>query len=327
MLFFALFLIVFTRIKDFNITGMVQFFRSVFLASILAYFFSNYLQTTLELMESDLTFSIASESQTYSFTYFSFTRNMGPTWDHRIMAIMAYLYLLLTIIERPKYFKLDIILSAIVVITTLSRGAIVTYSFILLAFFYINGKTRLIITMASVGLVLFVIVLFSGSLLSDSAAEYLNSFNPLAENNAFEQRSGFAHHAIDEFKESPIVGNGVGYLSSKLINRQIVVENAIYPIATDAFWYILLAEMGILGFLLYLLLLKEVFLTSNLLLVALFLGFSIQLMGTDIPDMRFYYFAVLVLVFIAKNRLRTANYSDNNSLSEVDIINGQDSAK
>lgn len=327
MAFFVLFLIAFTRNNDFHIGGIIQFFRAVFLASILTYFFSDYLLATLELMESDLAFSVESSSRTFSFTYFSFTRNMGPSWDHRIMAIMAYLYLLLSIIERPKYFRWDIILSAIVVVTTLSRGAIATYSLILLAYFYIEGKKRFVITMVSVGFVLFVVVLFSGSLLSDSAIDYLNSFNPLTKGNAFEQRSGFAHHAMKEFKESPILGSGVGYLSSRLINRHIIVENIIFPIATDAYWYILLAEMGIIGFFLYVLLLKEVFLTKNVILIALFLGFAIQLMGTDIPDMRFYYFAILVLVFIAKGRLRNSFQSADNTLPAADRINLQDSGK
>ncbi len=301
--FFVFFLVGFTRIRDFNVNGIIRFFRSIFAASIIVFFFSDYLSITRELVQSDSIFSVASAPNSFSLTYFTFTRNLGPAWDHRIMAIMAYLYLLLSVIYKPKYLRWDIFLSLVIVVTSLSRGAILTYSFILLAHFFISGKQRLIITASSLSLLLVVLLFFTSSLLPDAALDYLQSFNPISENNALEQRAGFAHYAMDAFNESPIWGNGVGYLSSKLIERSIVVDRAIYSTATDAFWYILLAEMGLIGFLLYLLFLKEVFLSKNILTIALFIGFSIQLLGTDIPDMRFYYFAILVLVFMAKRGL------------------------
>jgi uncharacterized membrane protein YiaA len=67
---------------------------------------------------------------------------------------------------------------------------------------------------------------------------------------------------------------------------------------------VLLAEMGIVGSLLYFLFLLEVFFSPNLLNIALILGFVIQLLGTDIPDMRFYYFAILVIVYLGNLKLR-----------------------
>jgi hypothetical protein len=301
--FFVLFLIGFVREKDLDPTQVIRFFRSLLIASLVVFFFSDYLSSTRELMESDLPFSVASDSRTYSFTYFSFTRNMGPTWDHRIFAIFCYLYLLLSIVSRSKYLKWDIVLSSVIVITTLSRGGMLTYSLILLAYLFVVQRRLLLISLASVSLILIVFLIFSSILLPDAALEFLESFNPFASGNALEQRGGFAAYAKKEFFESPIFGNGVGHLSSNLITRSIEVDNAIYNTATDAFWYILLAEMGIVGFLLYLLFLKEVFVSKNVLTIALFVGFAIQLLGTDIPDMRFYYFSILVLGFMAKSKL------------------------
>lgn len=301
--FFVLFLIGFVREKDFDSSGLVLFFRSVFMASLAVFFFSDYLSSTRDLMESDLTFSVASDSRTYSFTYFSFTRNMGPTWDHRIFAIFCYLYLLLSIVNRSKYLKWDIIFSALIVVTTLSRGGMLTYSFILLAYFFVVQRRLIIISLASFSIILVIFLLFSSILLPEAALDFLSSFNPAAKGNALEQRGGFAAYAMNEFLNSPIFGDGVGHLSSNLSERSIVLGNAVYNTATDAFWYILLAEMGIVGFLLYILFLKEVFLSKNVLMIALFAGFSIQLLGTDIPDMRFYYFAFLVIIYMSKKSL------------------------
>lgn len=307
--FFALFLISFVREKDFYSNGLIQFFRSVFIASVLVFFFSDYLSSTRDLMESDLTFSVASDSRTYSFTYFSFTRNMGPTWDHRIFAIFCYLYLLLSIVSQSKYLKWDIILSSLMVITTLSRGGMLTFSFILLAYFFVVQRRLIIISLASFSIILVILLFFSSLLLPEAAVDFLSSFNPAVKGNALEQRGGFAAYAMREFINSPIFGDGVGHLSSNLAERSIVLGNAVYNTATDAFWYILLAEMGIVGFLLYILFLKEVFLSKNVLMIALFIGFSIQLLGTDIPDMRFYYFAFLVIIYMSKKSfsVNTAN--------------------
>jgi hypothetical protein len=287
----------------FNVNWMLRFFRSTFSASFVVFFFSDYLFITRELAESDSVFSVASGSNTFSLTYFTFTRNLGPVWDHRILAILAYLYLLLAIIYRPKYLKWDILLSLIIVVTSLSRGAILTYLFILGAHFFQTERKKVVIGLIAASILLPILLIVSISLLPDQAIEYLQSFNPFSENNALDQRSAFADYAMNVFVDYPVFGKGVGSLTSKLIDRSIVVDGVILSYVGDAFWYILLAEMGIIGFLLYLLFLKEVFLSKNLLTVALFVGFSIQLLGTDIPDMRFFYFAILVLVFIAKNKL------------------------
>jgi len=307
MFLFVLFLVGFNRKEDFNIIGLIRFFRSIFISSLIVFFFSDYLSITRDLMESDLIFSVASDSNSFSLSYFSFTRNMGPTWDHRILAILAYLYLLLTVIHRPKYWKWDIALSLVIVVTTLSRGAILTYTFILVAHFILIGKRKLVIAFALIAfsslLIVLTLVLFSGDLFSDSTLDYLRSFNPKSANNALDQRAVFADYSMTAFADGPIWGRGVGYLTSRLIERSIIVDGVSISAAGDAFWYILLAEMGIVGFLLYLLFLKEVFLSKSILSLALFLGFSIQLLGTDIPDMRFYYFAILVIVFMSKRAL------------------------
>jgi hypothetical protein len=305
--FFVLFLLAFTKPGDFNSGAMLGFFRSIFLSSLIVFFFSDYLSVTRELMESDQVFNVASDSNTFSLIYFSFTRNMGPTWDHRILAIIGYLYLLLAITNKSKYLTWDILLSLVVVVMSLSRGAILTYSFILVAYFFQIGKQRLIITFMSIAILIGVLLVLSKGLLPESTLDYLESFTPGSKDNALDQRSVFAKYALNAFAESPIFGKGVGNLTSRLIDRSIEVDGASVPVAGDAFWYILSAEMGLAGVLLYLLFLKEVFLSKNILFVALFFGVCIQLLGTDIPDMRFYYFAILVLVFMAKKNSQHAS--------------------
>jgi len=303
MAFFVVFLILFSRPRDFDTEGVTRFFRTVLAASLIAYFFCDYLSITTEIMESDKAFSRSSDPRTFSFTYFTFNRNMGPTWDHRIFAIFCYLLLLLSIVNKSKYLKWDIILSSLVILTTLSRGGILTYSLILLAYFFVVQRRLIIVSIAFFIVVLLVFLFFSSVLLPEAVLDFLSSFNPTVSGNALEQRGGFAAYAMSEFIDNPIFGSGVGHLSSSLADHSIVLGNAIYNTATDAFWFILLAEMGIIGFLLYILFLKEVFLSKSVLMIALFIGFSIQLLGTDIPDMRFYYFGFLVIMHMTKKSL------------------------
>ncbi|NBW34965.1 MAG: O-antigen ligase domain-containing protein [Cytophagia bacterium] len=301
--FFILFLFGFNRTKDFDADQMLRFFRSVFSASIIVFFFSDYLNITRDLMESDMAFSIASGEQAYSLTYFSFTRNMGPSWDHRIFAILAYLYLLLSIVYRSRYLKFDIAISFIVVVTTLSRGAILTYLLILAAYFFIVGRKQFILVVTSLGILAIISLFFLKEILPDQAINFLETFNPTSRNSALDQRRVFADYAMKAYLDDPIMGKGIGFVTSLLIERSIYVDGVSIAAVTDAFWYSLLAEMGLIGFLLYVLFLKEVFLSKSVLMVALFVGFSVQLLGTDIPDMRFYYFGILVLGHLAKRTL------------------------
>ena len=302
---FVLFPFVFRRTGDFDAKGMLRFFRSIFVASLVVLFFSDYLTITRDLMESDSVFSVASDPNSFSLVYFSFTRNLGPAFDHRILAIMAYLFLLLCIIYKSEYLKLDMIISSIIVVSSLSRGAILTYSFILIAYWVQMKKEKLVIVLLLVGALIGVLMIFSTSLLPDPVQEYLQSFSPRSQDNALDQRVVFANYAMAAFAKNPIFGAGIGALTSKLISRSIYVDGAMVAAVGDAYWYILLGETGIIGVLLYLLFLKEIFLAKNMLFVALFVGFSIQLLGTDIPDMRFFYFAILVIVFMAKKAFVT----------------------
>src|SRR5690606_39003855 len=133
--------------KDLNIYGVLRFFRSVFFASVILYFGTEYLIETKALIESDQVFGMAAKNA-YSLSYMSFNRNMGFTWDHRIMAIFAYLFLLISIIFKPKYYKLDIILSLIIVLTTTSRGGMITYGLILSAYLFQVYKYKFIATLS-----------------------------------------------------------------------------------------------------------------------------------------------------------------------------------
>lgn len=303
--FFILFLVGFTNQQNLKAEKMLHFFRAVFISSIFVFLFSNYLPLTRGLLESDSVFGVSSSSNAFSYTSFSFVRNIGFVWDPRILAILAYLYLLLAIIQDSKFLRLDILLSGTVAITTLSRGGILTYCLILLVYFFIVARKSLAIAFIVGFLTLVGALIFSSFFFTDTILEFLQSFNPVGNNNALSQRSVFASYALDSFRENPVFGKGVGFLTSNLIDRSILVDGEIVTVVGDAFWYILLGEMGIVGFIFYILFLSEVFLSRKLLNVALFFGFIVQLLGTDIPDMRFFYYAVLVTVLLIKNSLES----------------------
>lgn len=313
--FFVLFLFFSSETKDFDVHGIIRFFRSVFFASFLVYFFSNYYGITKALVESDSVFSVASGKNAFSLVYMTFKRNMGFAFDHRITAIFAYLFLILTLVVKPKYFKLDILLSLIIVITSTSRGCMITYTLILFAYLFTVYRFKFVFVASLCTVILVTILYFGNNFLPPTATKFIQTFSPKSEYNALSQRKDFAEYAINTFVEKPILGNGVGFLSSSTIKRRLVIEGIKAQVVTDAYWYVLLAEMGIIGFLMFFLFLTELFHSVNILNIALLLGVIVQLLGTDIPDMRFYYFAMLLLVFIA-NRQMDIN-SKNNTVKLV----------
>src|SRR5690606_11207616 len=176
-----------------------------------------------------------------------------------------------------------------------SRGGMITYGLILSAYLFQVYKYKFIATLSIIIVVSIIFLGVAESVLPPHAVRFVKSFNPKSKTNAISQRSSFSDYSIEAFKEKPVFGHGVGALSSSTIDRNLIVDRVEVPAVTDAYWYILLAEMGLFGFLLYLLFLFEVFYSVNLLNVGLLLGFTVQLLGTDIPDTRFYYFAILVL--------------------------------
>jgi hypothetical protein len=223
---------------------------------------------------------------------------MGFFWDHRILAIFSYLFLLMSIIYKPKYYQLDVLLSFIIVVTSTSRGGMVTYALILFVYLFQVYRYKLVLMISVLAISGIIAIIFAGVFLPPSALYFLQSFSPNSQYNAISQREFFSNYALNAFSYHPVFGNGVGFLSSHSIDRHLIVDGVTVPAVGDAYWYILLAEMGVVGFLLYLFFLFEVFYSNKLLSIALLIGFSLQLLGTDIPDMRFYYFAILVTVYM-----------------------------
>jgi hypothetical protein len=301
---FMLFVLFCNRLRDFDASGMIRFFRSVFVAGLIMFFFTNYLGYTKLLLESDSVFSVAMPSNSYSVMYFNLVRNYGFIWDHRALAIVCYLFLLLAIAERPRYFKIDIAISAIMVLTTTSRGGMLTYFFIIAAYFFSIYRSRMVIALTALALLAAGLLYFSDAIFSADTIAFFRSFNPAENYNAITQRHVFADYAMEAFREKPLFGNGVGFLSSSTVDRNVVVDTVKVPFISDAYWYVLLAEMGIVGFVLYLLFLFELSSSVNLLSIALLAGVSLQLIGTDIPDMRFNYFAILMLIYYLNSRLQ-----------------------
>ena len=307
LLFFFLFLLYRSSYKI-NTEELIKFFRTIFIAMIILYFYENYLPITKSLIESDTIFSVSLPKNSYSLVYLSITRNMGIFWDHRILAIFSYLYLILILAYKKNNYLPDILISFLVVLSSTSRGGIITYLLILLTFIIHKGQIRNFIVGAILLIILTLGFNVSKKLIDVNKLNFLKSFNITSQYNALSQRKVFSSIALEAFRKKPIFGNGVGFLSSINIERNLYVDGTYIPAVGDAYWYILLAEMGIVGLLLYFLFLVEVFNSFNLFNIALFFGFCIQLLGTDIPDMRFYYYSILVIVFLVNEKLSGKNY-------------------
>lgn len=301
-LFFVGFLF-FCEPSNFKVEAILRFLRVTFFSSLVLYVMPDYLHITQRLIESDSVFSVASAPNSYSLVYMTLIRNLGFFWDHRILAIVAYLFLVLTLVFRPKYFKLDILLSFLIVITTTSRGGMVTFALVMLVYFFQVYRYKVVYVATVLILIVSGFLYFAENLFSSSTVYFIRSFNPQSKYNAISQRKAFSDYALEAFQYHPVVGNGVGFLSSHTINRDLVVDGVKIPAVGDAYWYVLLAEMGLLGLILYALFLMEVFYSPKLVNIALLIGFAVQLLGTDIPDMRFYYFAILIMVYLANIKL------------------------
>src|SRR5690606_7091245 len=117
----------------------------------------------------------------------------------------------------------------------------------------------------------------------------------------------FIDYSLDAFYSNPI-GNGIGSFSSPLAGHQIyggitnlhkkIPDKVYFSAVTDAYLALSLAEKGIIGFILMLLSMVEIF-YSNRDRISLFfmIGFLLNLIGTDIPKQGFYYFTLIFIYY------------------------------
>jgi hypothetical protein len=124
---------------------------------------------------------------------------------------------------------------------------------------------------------------------------FFDSFLLGSDDNALSQRSGFREYSLNIFYDNPM-GTGVGSLKGIGPVRDIAVGGALLHTVGDSFLFSKLGEMGVVGFLLFILSLSEVILRKSMYSLALLVGILIQLAGTDVADMKQFYFIFLVLI-------------------------------
>lgn len=244
-------------------------------------------------------------------------RNTGFVFDFRMMGQLGCLYLLLLYYVGKKKNYFDLFLLLAITIMTFSRGPILIMVLLLIA---IYGPKRLRITKngLTIGLVTFVLLIVGSMYIynkkSDVINGYIATYNPFSEKSAISQRGGFITYSMDYFYKNPL-GQGLGYMSSEDAGHKIftgytrhqgrIIYTNYYYKVTDAYLAMSLAEKGIIGFILFLFSLNEIF-YSNKNRVSLFflIGILINLIGTDIPKQGFYYFT-LILVYYSLSENKT----------------------
>ena len=277
---------------EINFKRLQSYIRCMLIASLILYLFIDYADRTAFLYSDLNVLKLPIEQALVNFLDLS--KNFGTVYDARIWGIICYLYILIAI--KNKYtnnysvFYFDIILALAVSITTLSRGGIIVACMITISYF-INkitiSKLIIFVLLTSMGLIL---IYFS----TENIDKFIDTFNLKNSANAIEQRSMFLDYAYSQFKEHPIFGLGLGYLKSGNINSLDVGNGNI----SDAFWFIISAETGIVGLILLILFYLEVIIKKNIVVICFTIGFFIQLYGTDVPDMGIFYFYFLIIVHL-----------------------------
>ena len=290
---------------DFNY--LLKFFRYTFIACVIIYISPYFYEQTLHLFLDDIIFK-DDISRIILRVARKIPRNTGFVFDFRIMGQLACLYLLVLYYTNNKNKYWDVILLSLVCILTFSRGPILI---LFLLFIGIYSPKTLKITKK--GIILFfisIMLIFAAIIYStqnETIQKFTHTFNPTAKNNAISQRGAFISYSLDKFYENPF-GNGIGALSSSKADNEIfagytnlhkkVPDKVFYYKVGDAYLTMSLAEKGIIGFILLLLSLVEIF-YSNKNRVSLFftIGLFINLIGTDIPKQGFYYLVLLLVYY------------------------------
>lgn len=278
---------------NFDKTLFIAAFRWLGLSSLIVYLNPYSFEIGISHLVSGTVFSqpMTEQEARSAMSLFSIPRNSGPSWDPRIWGSLCYAFLMLVLFSDYRWRKFDIVLSIVLIISTLSRGAIAVGALILIAYFLQLRKIDFrIFLLCSIPAVITLYLYWMSDL---GFTEHV--FDPL------EQRGGFREYALEAFYENPI-GHGIGYLSTPIITRSVDIGGYIYHKVSDAYLFIILAEIGIVGFLLFLLSNRELFHANSFSSLLIYIGFLLQLSGTDVPDMGTAYFAVMSLICVTQLR-------------------------
>ena len=286
--------------------GMVSYLRIVFFVSLIVFLLPNYENLVDDLYKSGEVFGVPADDGIFVFQ--GIVRNNGLFFDHRIMGIIATLYIYIIIRMYGKLGLLDLLLSFMCLLSTTSRGAIITYLAVLAVYYYSKYKILLVQRMR------FILIIMTSAIITllcfnpfssggddyEKANKLISTFDLSSEDNALSQRSVFSLFALNEFIQYPITGKGLGELTALSEKSKNVDSDSgvIYDVVTDAFLFSLLAEMGIVGFVLFVLSFWQICtgVEKDMYSIALYIALLIQMTGTDLPNMYMFYFVVILML-------------------------------
>lgn len=293
---YIILIIAFTQEEKYNCKNIVKILRLALILSLCTYFIPNYMDTVKDLIES----GFISNVPVYNIEYMqggNFLRNQGVVFDPRLLGCIAYLLFFISVKDKNKF---DLFLSLVVSITCFSRGNVVVLITIIVGKFILMRKVpsykSIIATSIIIVLSIPICFLIYNSI-GDKYNNYFKTFNIFSsERNVINQRQELSDMALVEAKKHILVGNGVGWVSSK---NNIVFGYTYYNVVSDAYYSILLAEIGIVGMILFFAQLIKLFNCKNALNFSFLIGFCIQLIGTDVPDSSsdFIYIGILIYIF------------------------------
>ena len=293
--------------KKINFNYLLKFFRYTFIACVIIYVSPYFYEQSLHLFLDDIIFK-DDISRMILRVARKIPRNTGFVFDFRIMGQLACLYLLALYYTNNKDKYWDVTLLSLVCLLTFSRGPILILILLLIAV-YSPQKLRI----TKKGITLFFIsmtLIFVGIIYStqnETIQKFAKTFNPIAKGNAISQRGAFISYSLNKFYENPF-GSGIGALSSTKANNKIfagytnlhkkVPDKVFYYKVGDAYLAMSLAEKGIIGFILLLLSLVEIFYSKKDRVSLFFtIGLFINLIGTDIPKQGPYYLVILLVYY------------------------------
>lgn len=261
----------------------ISLMRFLIIATIIVISLPGYLELSLEYLQNGVVFG---EESRASVHLGEILRGQGPFWDPRILGTMSSLYLAAVLSsEKKPISRLDLILAIAGVMISLSRGAIVLSTVIVLLFLFTNitrGK------LFAIFIAIFLTAILGGFLYEQF---FLTIFN-VNDVNPLSQRSDFAEFAFLRFLENPL-GSGIG--SMRNLSSGTDVIGTQYFAITDAYWSILLAEIGVIGTLVFFLSIREIFWCSSPVSRGLLLGLLIQMIGTDVGDFGMFYLVIMIV--------------------------------
>jgi hypothetical protein len=271
-------------------------FFNLGLATIFVFLTTEYNAISLDLLGSGMVFKTKSE---FIPSLADLVRVMGPFYDPRIFGLFLNISLVYAFryAEKGLIRSLTIVLSLLLLGLSLSRGGILTGLIIVIYHYYKVARMRLLIGLSG-------IALFSGLVFFDELLDLYDAIFNFGGNNPIQQRSGFIVTGLKMFISRPW-GHGLGYLTN--LTEGVVVGSATYYYITDAFYSIQLVELGIIGFIAFILSTVEIFFYKKDQYLKVFsVGLIIQMIGTDIPDFAMYYLLFLMIIV----RLNSINLSN-----------------